>query len=194
MGSILLTIAALCISILLTVVFHSKKGTNNHETKLYSAITKINLAYCITNIVAFIVTIATGNTTIIGIIQKVQMIEIISIILLLYTYEVYILDFSNKTKKTISIVSGIIALIVAIAIALTPILIGIKDYNIITKGLSYKIMFYTSLAYLALILIYIARIYIKTKKDQNKALPFAFLVIIYSIALLANKYINGSVC
>ena len=189
MENILLTIAGLCISILLIVVFYSKKGVNNSETKIYSAIINTNLVYCITDIIGFIVAIVTNNPNIMGILQKIQMTEIIAITLLLYTYEVYILDFSDKTKKVISIISSVVGLIVSGAIALTPISITINGYSIITRGLSYNILFYTSLAYLALILIYIARIYIKTKQDQKKALPFAFLVIIYSIALLANKYI-----
>lgn len=189
MENILLTIAALCISILLSVIFYSKKGTTNNETKIYSLILKTNLLYCITDIVVFILAITTGNQTILSICQKVQMIEIIAIILLLYTYEVYILDFSDKTKKTISIMSIIVGLLVGGAIAITGLTVTVNGYNLITKGLSYNIMFYTSLTYLALILVYIARIYIKTKQDHNKALPFAFLVIIYSIALLANKYV-----
>lgn len=189
MENILLTIAALCISILLSVIFYSKKGTTNNETKIYSLILKTNLLYCITDIVVFILAITTGNQTILSICQKVQMIEIIAIILLLYTYEVYILDFSDKTKKTISIMSTIVGLLVGGAIAITGLTVTVNGYNLITKGLSYNIMFYTSLTYLALILVYIARIYIKTKQDHNKALPFAFLVIIYSIALLANKYV-----
>ena len=189
MENILLTIAALCISILLSVIFYSKKGTNNNETKIYSIILKTNLLYCITDIVGFILAITTGNQTILSICQKVQMIEVIAIILLLYTYEVYILDFSDKTKKTISIMSIIVGLLVGGAIAITGLTVTVNGYNLVTKGLSYNIMFYTSLTYLALILVYIARIYIKTKQDHNKALPFAFLVIIYSIALLANKYI-----
>lgn len=189
MENILLTIAAICISILLTVIFYSKKGTNNNETKIYSIILKTNLLYCITDIVGFVIAIATGNTTLMTILQKIQMIEIIAIILLLYTYEVFILDFSDKTKKMISIFSIIVGIGVGAAIAISPLKISITGYNIVTQGLAYKIMFYTSLTYLALILVYIARIYIKTKQDHNKALPFAFLVIIYSIALLANKYV-----
>ena len=189
MENALLTIAALCISILLSVIFYSKKGTTNNETKIYSLILKTNLLYCITDIVVFILAITTGNQTILSICQKVQMIEIIAIILLLYTYEVYILDFSDKTKETISIMSIIVGLLVGGAIAITGLTVTVNGYNLITKGLSYNIMFYTSLTYLALILVYIARIYIKTKQDHNKALPFAFLVIIYSIALLANKYV-----
>lgn len=190
MENILLTIAAICISILLVVIFYAKKGTTNNETKIYSIILKANLLYCITDIVGFIVAILSGNTTLIGVLQKIQMIEIIAIILLLYTYEVFILDFSDKTKKTISIFSIIVGVLVGGAIAVTPIAITLNGYNIVTKGLSYNIMFYTSLVYLALILIYIARIYVKTKQDHNKALPFAYLVIIYSLALLASKYVT----
>ena len=190
MENILLTIAALCISILLAVIFYSKKGTKNNETKIYSLILKINLLYCITDIIGFVIATSTGNTMLMTILQKIKMIEIIAIILLLYTYEVFILDFSDKTKKKISIFSIIVGIGVGVAIAISPLNVSITGYNMETQGLSYKIMFYTSLAYLALILVYIARIYIKTKQDHNKALPFAFLVIIYSIALLANKYIT----
>ena len=190
MENILLTIAAICISILLIVIFYSKKGTNNNETKIYSIILKTNLLYCITDIVGFVIAIATGNTTLMTVLQKIQMIEVIAIILLLYTYEVFILDFSDKTKKAISIFSILVGIGVGAAIAISPLKVSITGYNVVTQGLAYKIMFYTSLTYLALILVYIARIYIKTKQDHNKALPFAFLVIIYSIALLANKYVT----
>ena len=190
MENILLTIAAICISILLIVIFYSKKGTNNNETKIYSIILKTNLLYCITDIVGFVIAIATGNTTLMTVLQKIQMIEVIAIILLLYTYEVFILDFSDKTKKAISIFSILVGIGVGAAIAISPLKVSITGYNIVTQGLAYKIMFYTSLTYLALILVYIARIYIKTKQDHNKALPFAFLVIIYSIALLTNKYVT----
>ena len=75
MENILLTIAAICISILLIVIFYSKKGTNNNETKIYSIILKTNLLYCITDIVGFVIAIATGNTTLMTVLQKIQMIE-----------------------------------------------------------------------------------------------------------------------
>ncbi len=190
MENILLTVAALCISILLFVIFHSKSGAKNNETKLYSVILNSNLIYCVTNLIAVVVAIFLGNNMVLQILQKIQMIEIISIIILLYTYEVFILDFSDKTKKGIGIMSIITGIIVAIAILVTKVNISIDNLSIITSGLSHKIMFYTSLVYLALIIVYIARIYIKTKQDHRKALPFAFLVILYSISLLANKVVS----
>ncbi len=189
MENILLTIAAFCITILLFVIFYSKKGANNIETKLYSLLLNGNLIYCLTNIIAVIVTKFVGNTIALEILQKTQMIEIVAIIILLYTYEVFILDFSDKTKKVIGITSLVTGIGVGIAILVTNISLSINGLSVLTTGLSYKIMFYTSLIYLALIIIYIARIYIKTKQDHQKALPFAFLVILYSISLLASKYI-----
>lgn len=190
MENILLTIAALCVSILLFVIFYSKKGTNNNETKLYSVLLNSNMLYCVTNIISVIVAATVGNNTVLEILQKVQMIETVAIIIILYTYEVFILDFSDKTKKGIGIMSIIVGIIIAIAIFATPINLALNNLSIRTTGLSYKIMFYSSLVYLAFIIVYIARIYIKTKQDHNKALPFAFLVILYSVALLANKYIS----
>lgn len=190
MENILLTIAALCVSILLFVIFYSKKGTTNNETKLYSVLLNSNMLYCVTNIIAVIVAMTVGNNTVLEILQKVQMIETVAIIIILYTYEVFILDFSDKTKKGIGIMSIVVGIIIAIAIFATPANIALNNASIRTTGLSYKIMFYSSLVYLAFIIVYIARIYIKTKQDHNKALPFAFLVILYSIALLANKYIS----
>ena len=190
MENILLTIASISISILLFVIFHAKKGADNNETKLYSIILNFNLAYCITDIVAFIVSRTIGNTIVLELLQKTQMIEIVAIIVLLYTYEVFILDFSEKTKKGIGIMSIVVGMLIAIAIMITPIAITLNNYHINTTGLSYKIMFYSSLVYLSLIIVYIARIYIKTKKEHNKALPFAFLVILYSITLLANRYLS----
>ena len=190
MENILLTIAAFCVSILLFVIFHSKKGTTNNETKLYSVLLNSNMLYCVTNIIAIIVAITAGNNVALQILQKVQMIEAVAIIIILYTYEVFILDFSDKTKKGIGIMSIIVGIIIAIAIFATPANIVLNGLSISTTGLAYKIMFYSSLVYLAFIIVYIARIYIKTKQDHNKALPFAFLVILYSISLLANKYIS----
>lgn len=190
MENILLTIAGLGITILMIIMFYSKESTTNNETKLYSVILKTNLLYCITSIVTFILARTMGLGTLTGIFQKVEMIEVVFILVLLYIYEVFILDFSDKTKKNIGIFSTVVSILISIAIMVAPITLSIDNYSMGVTGLSYNIMFYSSLAYLALIIVYIARIYIKTKKDQNKAIPFAILVILYSVSLLANKYIN----
>lgn len=190
MSSILLTIASLVISILLFVVFYSKKAIKNSETTLYSILLRFNLVYCLTDLITFIISRTTGVGLTLELFQKVQLVEAVIFTIILYIYEVFILDFSDKTKKGISIFSAIVGVLISIGILISPIKIDLNGYAITCSGLAYKIMLYAILVYLAFIIVYIARIYIKTKQDHNKAMPFAMIVILYAISLLFSKYIT----
>lgn len=190
MNNILLTIASLGISILLFVIFYSKKAVKTTETKVYSIILNFNLVYCITELIIFILGVAMGQSSLLNIIQKVHLIETVCFVILLYMYEVYILDFSDKTKKGITVFSIIVAILLSAGIIATPLVVSTNGTLTAYTGLSYKIMLYSILVYLAFIIVYIARIYIKTKQEHRKTIPFAITVILYCITLLLNKYIN----
>ena len=190
MNNILLTIASLGISIFLFVVFYSKKVVKNNETKIYSILLRFNLIYCLTEVIIFAISRFQGQDITLEVFQKIQLVESLLFIMLLYIYEVYILDFTDKTKKGIGIFSAILGISLSIGILATPIKITTDNYLISCSGLSYQIMLYSILTYLAFIIIYIARIFVKKNQEQNKAMPFATLVILYAITLLLNKYIN----
>ena len=70
MSSILLTIASLVISILLFVVFYSKKAIKNSETTLYSILLRFNLVYCLTDLITFIISRTTGVGLTLELLQK----------------------------------------------------------------------------------------------------------------------------
>lgn len=190
MNNILLTIASLGISIFLFIVFYSKKVVKNNETKIYAILLRFNLIYCLTEAIISAITRFANQDIAIEVFQKFQLVEALIFVMLLYIYEVYILDFSDKTKKGIGIFSAILAIALSAGILATPLKITTDNYVISCSGISYKIMLYSILSYLALIIIYIARIFIKKNQEHNKAMPFAILVILYSITLLLNKYIS----
>lgn len=190
MSSILLTIASLGISILLFVIFYSKKAVKTNETKLYSILLKFNLVYCLTDMITFIISRTTGVGLTLEVFEKVQLIESVIFMIILYIYEVSILDFSDKTKKGITVFSLIVGVLISIGIFISPIKLNLDGYSVACSGLAYKIMLYSVLTYLTFIIVYIARIYIKTKQDHSKAMPFATIAILYAITLLCNKYVN----
>jgi len=190
MNNILLTIASLGISIFLFIVFYSKKVVKNNETKIYAILLRFNLIYCLTEAIIFAITRFANQDIALEVFQKFQLVEALIFVMLLYIYEVYILDFSDKTKKGIGIFSAILAIALSVGILATPLKTTTDNYVISCSGLSYQIMLYSILSYLALIIIYIARIFIKKNQEHNKAMPFAILVILYSITLLLNKYIS----
>ena len=190
MSSILLTIASLGISILLFIIFYSKKAIKTNETKLYSTLLRFNLVYCLTDMITFIISKTIGLGLTLEVFEKIQLIESVIFVIILYIYEVSILDFSEKTKKGINIFSLVVGILIAVGIFISPINIILDRNSVACNGLAYNLMLYSILTYLAFVIIYIARIYIKTKQDHSKAMPFATIAILYAITLLCGKYVN----
>lgn len=183
MSNTLLTVAALAISILLIIVYFSKDNIKNHETKIYSIMLWLNLLFSITGIGTYIYANIYGNLDIIGIFQKLYMIEMLFLIIYMYIYNVYILDFERKTMDKIGNISIIVGIILSICIFITPMEVIFTETVLDNKGLSYDIMLYSTIAYFIFIIIYSIRLFIKSKNDINKDIPFITLIILFIIGI-----------
>ena len=190
MSNLLLTVASFATSILLFVIFFSKKPANNKETKIYSTLLKINLVYCIVDFAVIMLIGYIQKEIFMEIAFKLHMAITAILLILLYVYGVTVLDFSEKAKKSMNITSAISAVLIAVAILATPLKVDATNDLIKLNGLAYNISMISTLVYIFFIIVYIARIYIKTKDESAKATPFVILVICYSIGLLTRNYVS----
>jgi hypothetical protein len=168
MSNLLLTVASFATSILLFVIFFSKKPANNKETKIYSTLLKINLVYCIVDFAVIMLIGYIQKELFLEIAFKLHMAITAILLILLYVYGVTVLDFSEKAKKSMNITSAISAVLIVVAILATPLKIDATNDLIKLNGLAYNISMISTLVYIFFIIVYIARIYIKTKDESNQ--------------------------
>ncbi len=166
-------ISALMIMFLLVILFFSKKRVNNIETRIYKWLIIINLFESIIacSIVAFAV--VDGSILVLNIMDKIDYILILSWIWLLFLYT-YMLAFKNKR---IIMPTGIINIIIYIAMLFTNIIIVNKNGIMNSYGTSYNILFCSIMIYLLLTIIFV---FIGICKDvsKKKYVPIASLLLL----------------
>ena len=121
MGTLILPIATVLLSILLLFLFFLKKRINNSETRIYSKMLLVNFAYSVLAIIIFLYSKTIGNELIISILQKCYMILMLLMILLIEMYNINILKIGNKNKKIIRLFTNITAVIFILGIVVSPI-------------------------------------------------------------------------
>lgn len=188
MGTLILPIATVLLSILLLFLFFLKKRINNSETRIYSKMLLVNFAYSVLAIIIFLYSKTIGNELIISILQKCYMILMLLMILLIEMYNINILKIGNKNKKLIRLFTNITAVIFILGIVVSPLKV-INEKDIIDgAGMAYDILIIGDIFYLFIIFITSVIIFIKNKKDIKKDIPFIALIILYVLGFILRSY------
>ena len=131
MNTILLPLAAIFISMLLMIVFFTKKNMPNKETKIYSKMLGVNFLYSILAVITFIVAKVFNNNFFVGYLQRIYMILMLLLILYIIIYNVAIIELKESKEKKINLFLYLIFIISSILIFVTPLnVINHGDMNI----------------------------------------------------------------
>ncbi len=188
MSNIIIITISIAITIILLCAYFSKENVKNSETKIYSTLLCINLAFNITAALTFLMASIPKLNPYVGIFQKLYMVEMLFMIILMYTYNAQIIDFDDKTKLKVSKISTYMAIIISILILASPITVIIDNDLIDNTGMAYNIMLISSIIYFVLTLIYSIRLFIRNKNELNKNIPFIILLILYVIGIVLRSY------
>ena len=192
MVDINMTLVTLSILIILFVFYFLRKKDNNINTKLYSILLVLNIVYCLTNIVTFVVGNTLGVSLLLEILFKVQLVEFVLLIISLFVYEFHLLNFSEDLKKKITLGNGVVGVLLTLFIIFTGINVYFNNHDIVYGGLSYNIMFYSSLVYSILVAGVTGVFYLKKKNDYKNSIPFIIFILLYFSCLIFNKFIDYS--
>ena len=183
-------IAALFITILVLLMFFSKKTIENKETKVFSWLVIVNLIECIFDILGIIYIRTNGNVLIFSILQKIDMVMILLWVVLMFYY-VYSISFKVKNIKLLNIVCYIVVLISSLLVLVLPNVPIITDTSIDSSGLSPEVAY--AIIILFAIGIIISVIYSAVKDIKNitnkKYLPLYTLIFLAIIDIILRKYI-----
>ncbi len=183
-------IAALFITILVLLMFFSKKTIENKETKVFSWLVIVNLIECIFDILGIIYIRTNGNVLIFSILQKIDMVMILLWVVLMFYY-VYSISFKVKNIKLLNIVCYIVVLISSLLVLVLPNVPIITDTSIDSSGLSPEVAY--AIIILFAIGIIISVIYSAVKDIKNitnkKYLPLYTLIFLAIIGIILRKYI-----
>lgn len=188
MSNIIIITISFVLTIILLAVYFSKENIHNIETKIYSALLWINLAFNVTATITLVCARMIDNLAIVGICQKLYMVEMLFMVILMYIYNAQIIDFDNKTKLRVLKISSVTAILISVAILASPINVIIDDQLIDNNGVAYTIMLATTIVYFILTLVYSIRLFLRNKEELSKNIPFITLIILYILGIFLRKY------
>jgi len=188
MSNIIIIAISFVLTIILLAVYFSKENIHNIETRIYSSLLWINLAFNVTATLTFAIARLTENLAIVGICQKLYMVEMLFMVILMYIYNAQIIDFNEKTKQRVLKISLVTAILISTAILAAPINVIIKEHIIDNQGLAYMIMLVTTIVYFILTLVYSIRLFIRNKEEMSKNIPFITLIVLYIVGIFLRKY------
>ena len=191
METLILPIVSLLLSILLIIVYYSKKRIKNEETNVYSKMLIINLLYSIFAIVIYLYSKGeVANVLIIGMLQKLYMILMLLLILciVVYNFKILYINSKTKTKNKFILFSVFLAIICGVLILILPLKVINKKEIIDAEGLSYDVLILASIIYLIIIFITSFIIFIKNRKNLKKDIPFISLIILYVLGFVLRSY------
>ncbi len=188
MSMILLPVAALFISVFLLIIFYCKPGSINKETKIYSKMLIINLFFDLLCIVTVLFAKLNGNEFVTGIIQKLYLIMMLLLICFIILYNFNLLNFDEKTSKTITwVLLGSFG-VFALAVLFTPINV-INEADILDNdGLSYDIALLGIILYFFVVVASSFLIFIRNKEKFSKDIPFIVLILLFIAGLILRKF------
>ena len=194
MNTILLPIASLFISVLLTIIYFNKKRIDNKETYIYSKMLIINLFYSILAILIYIFAKIFGDINIIAFMQKVYLILMLLIIIFVVLYNIVIANFNENMTKKIYIFITLSIICFSILILITPL--NVINYGDVIdgNGLSYDISMLALFIYIVLVLYSSIYIYMKNKNSFLKETPFITVIILYIIAMIGRVFYPEIIC
>lgn len=191
METLILPIVSLLLSILLIIVYYSKKRIKNEETNVYSKMLIINLLYSIFAIVIYLYSKGeVANVLIISMLQKLYMILMLLLILcmVVYNFKILYINSKTKTKNKFILFSAFLTIICGVLILVLPLKVINKKEIIDAEGLSYDVLILASIIYLIIIFITSLIIFIKNRKNLKKDIPFISLIILYVLGFVLRSY------
>ncbi len=192
METLLLPFASLFIAVLLLIVFFTKENIDNKETKIYSKMLIVNLAFSFLAIIGYVIAKTTDHILLVAFIQKVYMSLMILLALYSVLYNITILDIKEKTKENINKILYVIWFILSIAICLLPLEVINEGAILDGSGLSYKVAILGLILFLAGLIITTIIFLIRQKFNYKKIIPFIVLILLYISGMILRVYLPSA--
>ena len=151
---------AFFISLLLLILFYSKKRVNNIETKIYLYLLLTNVLDTVLMLIILCLYYFNYDLTFLSFLSKFEYLALLGWIWLFFIYVIYYLFFDGRKEEdsfnNITKITGLITFFAAILILFLPVSIYSSDGIMYSYGPALNVVYYLSLLYsvLAIILIF----------------------------------------
>ena len=171
---------AFFISLLLLILFYSKKRVNNIETKIYLYLLLTNVLDTVLMLIILCLYYFNYDLTFLSFLSKFEYLALLVWIWLFFIYVIYYLFFDGRKEEdsfnNITKITGLITFFAAILILFLPVSIYSSDGIMYSYGPALNVVYYLSLLYsvLAIILIFFFR---KKCLNKKKFHLYSFIVL-----------------
>ena len=185
---------AFFISLLLLILFYSKKRVNNIETKIYLYLLLTNVLDTVLILIILCLYYFNYDLTFLSFLSKFEYLALLVWIWLFFIYVIYYLFFDGKKEEdsfnNITKITGLITFFAAILILFLPVSIYSSDGIMYSYGPALNVVYYLSLLYsvLAIILIFFFR-----KKCLNKKKFHLYSFIVLASIFFVVRYFHPEV-
>lgn len=185
---------AFFISLLLLILFYSKKRVNNIETKIYLYLLLTNVLDTVLMLIILCFYYFNYDLTFLSFLSKFEYLALLVWIWLFFIYVIYYLFFDGKKEEdsfnNITKITGLITFFAAILILFLPVSIYSSDGIMYSYGPALNVVYYLSLLYsvLAIILIFFFR-----KKCLNKKKFHLYSFIVLASIFFVVRYFHPEV-
>lgn len=185
---------AFFISLLLLILFYSKKRVNNIETKIYLYLLLTNVLDTVLMLIILCLYYFNYDLTFLSFLSKFEYLALLVWIWLFFIYVIYYLFFDGKKEEdsfnNITKITGLITFFAAILILFLPVYIYSSDGIMYSYGPALNVVYYLSLLYsvLAIILIFFFR-----KKCLNKKKFHLYSFIVLASIFFVVRYFHPEV-
>lgn len=185
---------AFFISLLLLILFYSKKRVNNIETKIYLYLLLTNVLDTVLMLIILCLYYFNYDLTFLSFLSKFEYLALLVWIWLFFIYVIYYLFFDGKKEEdsfnNITKITGLITFFAAILILFLPVSIYSSDGIMYSYGPALNVVYYLSLLYsaLAIILIFFFR-----KKCLNKKKFHLYSFIVLASIFFVVRYFHPEV-
>ena len=185
---------AFFISLLLLLLFYSKKRVNNIETKIYLYLLLTNVLDTVLMLIILCLYYFNYDLTFLSFLSKFEYLALLVWIWLFFIYVIYYLFFDGRKEEdsfnNITKITGLITFFAAILILFLPVSIYSSDGIMYSYGPALNVVYYLSLLYsvLAIILIFFFR-----KKCLNKKKFHLYSFIVLASIFFVVRYFHPEV-
>lgn len=185
---------AFFISLLLLILFYSKKRVNNIETKIYLYLLLTNVLDTVLMLIILCLYYFNYDLTFLSFLSKFEYLALLVWIWLFFIYVIYYLFFDGRKEEdsfnNITKITGLITFFAAILILFLPVSIYSSAGIMYSYGPALNVVYYLSLLYsvLAIILIFFFR-----KKCLNKKKFHLYSFIVLASIFFVVRYFHPEV-
>lgn len=187
MSGIWLPGTALTISLLLLILFFSKKSIPNKEVHVYGYLLFVNFLFSLNALLVYIVAKTINIHILIASMQKVHLSLLIIISFLLFWYMLAINKIKEKKYRKISFFSKIIMLLFVLATLICRVEVINYDEILDVGGISYVIAMMGLIFYFIGIVI-LNFYYFINNNEHSKNIPFVALIILFIFGFILRAY------